>query len=68
MDEIATAAGVSKQTVYKHFADKQGLFTEIVTATSTRPATRSTKRPATSPRATTSRPACASSHAGSCGR
>ena len=33
MDEVAAAAGVSKQTVYKHFSDKQGLFTEIVLGT-----------------------------------
>lgn len=33
MDEIAAAAAVSKQTVYKHFADKATLFQELITAT-----------------------------------
>lgn len=33
MDEIAAAAGVSKQTVYKQFTDKRQLFVEIVTST-----------------------------------
>jgi TetR/AcrR family transcriptional repressor of mexJK operon len=33
MEDIATKAGVSKQTVYKHFADKKQLFAEIVLAT-----------------------------------
>ncbi|MFL5869487.1 MAG: TetR/AcrR family transcriptional regulator [Solirubrobacterales bacterium] len=33
MDAIAGRAGVSKQTVYKHFADKRQLFSEIVLGT-----------------------------------
>ena len=33
MDEVAARAGVSKQTVYKHFDDKRSLFAEIVTTT-----------------------------------
>ncbi|PSL02091.1 TetR family transcriptional regulator [Haloactinopolyspora alba] len=32
MDDVAALAAVSKQTVYKHFDDKQRLFTAIVTA------------------------------------
>lgn len=31
MDQVAAAAAVSKQTVYKHFTDKEQLFTTIVT-------------------------------------
>ena len=33
MDDIAARASVSKQTIYKHFSDKDCLFTEIVLAT-----------------------------------
>lgn len=31
MDRVATAAGVSKITIYKHFQDKEGLFTALIT-------------------------------------
>lgn len=30
MDDVATEAGVSKPTVYRYFADKERMFTEIV--------------------------------------
>jgi len=33
MEDIAVRAGVSKQTVYKHFTDKQSLFADIVLST-----------------------------------
>ncbi|TSE03576.1 TetR/AcrR family transcriptional regulator [Mesorhizobium intechi] len=33
MEEIATKAGASKQTVYKHFTDKETLFGEVVLST-----------------------------------
>ncbi|MEW2418662.1 TetR/AcrR family transcriptional regulator [Streptomyces sp. NPDC046866] len=36
MDDIARLAAVSKQTVYKHFADKEKLFAEVVLATTDR--------------------------------
>ena len=31
MDQVAATAVVSKQTVYKHFSDKEALFREVVT-------------------------------------
>ncbi len=30
MDRVATAAGVSKITIYKHFEDKEGLFVALI--------------------------------------
>ncbi|ESY68119.1 MULTISPECIES: TetR/AcrR family transcriptional regulator [Mesorhizobium] len=35
MEEIATRAGASKQTIYKHFTDKETLFGEVVLSTAT---------------------------------
>ncbi|MET7327254.1 TetR/AcrR family transcriptional regulator [Nonomuraea sp. NPDC005650] len=35
MDEVAALAAVSKQTVYKHFTDKEQLFTSIILDTTT---------------------------------
>lgn len=32
MDDVAARAAVSKQTVYKHFVDKQRLFVELISA------------------------------------
>ena len=36
VDNIAAAAGVSKQTVYTHFGDKETLFTDVVVDITTR--------------------------------
>ena len=33
MDQVAALAEVSKLTIYRHFADKSTLFTEVVTST-----------------------------------
>jgi TetR/AcrR family transcriptional repressor of mexJK operon len=35
MDEVAALAAVSKQTVYKNFTDKEGLFSEIILSVAT---------------------------------
>jgi TetR/AcrR family transcriptional repressor of mexJK operon len=35
-DEVAARASVSKQTLYKHFADKQHLFAEVILDTTVR--------------------------------
>ena len=66
MDEIAALAGVSKQTVYKHFADKETLFTEIVAAVVDEAGDPLETEIARAGRGTaTSRTGCASSPAGS---
>lgn len=36
MDRVAAAAGVSKQTIYSHFQDKEGLFTALIERVTTR--------------------------------
>jgi len=32
MDQVATVSGVSKNTIYSHFGDKEGLFTALIEA------------------------------------
>lgn len=36
MDRVAAAAGVSKQTIYSHFQDKEGLFSALIERVTTR--------------------------------
>ncbi len=36
MDRVAAKAGVSKQTIYSHFQDKEGLFTALIERVTTR--------------------------------
>ena len=36
MDRVAAEAGVSKQTIYSHFQDKEGLFTALIERVTTR--------------------------------
>jgi AcrR family transcriptional regulator len=36
MDRVAAQAGVSKQTIYSHFQDKEGLFTALIERVTTR--------------------------------
>jgi hypothetical protein len=64
MDEVAALAAVSKQTVHKHFADKERLFAKIVIGTTRRPTASRTRWP-TSPTPGTWSPTCATSPAAS---
>src|SRR3954468_12683452 len=47
VDEIAATAGVGKQTVYRHFHDKQGLFLAAVAAARATPVDQPARTPAT---------------------